>query len=382
MALKPISVTQLNNYISRIITTDPLLGNLSVVGEISNLKYHSSGHVYFSINDEDSKINCFLAASYVNKLDMALEDGLKVIINGYLNVYKKGGTYTLIVRDVQVEGQGDLSYQFQIMKDKLASEGLFDPKLKKQLPTFPKKIGIITSPTGAALQDMLKIITGRNDFVDVLIFPALVQGPEAAEDMAKTLDFINDNKEKFNLDCLIIGRGGGSQEDLWAFNEEILARAIFAAEIPIISAVGHEIDFSISDFVADKRAETPTAAAEMITPDMKLIKRKLQDFKDNLLIQLNNKVNHHKLMTDNILNQIKNSMDRRISQYEYEMSTCKLYLEENNPKNIMSKGYSILKDKTGKIIHSKNNLTVGEKYLLSMLDGDIIVKNEGENNEF
>ncbi len=243
MALKPVSVTQLNEYISRVLTTDPLLGNIRVTGEITNLKYHSTGHVYFSIADENSKINCFFPVSYVKNLRIKLYDGLKVIINGYINVYKKGGTYTLFVRSIESCGEGDLAAAFELLKKKLDAEGLFAQEHKKPIPAFPRKIGIVTSETGAALQDILKIIKGRTSLVDILIFPVLVQGPDAAADIASALDRINETFH--DIDTLIVGRGGGSAEDLWPFNEECVARAIYRSRIPVISAVGHEIDFTI-----------------------------------------------------------------------------------------------------------------------------------------
>ena len=280
MALKPVSVTQLNEYISRVLTTDPLLGNIRVTGEITNLKYHSTGHVYFSIADENSKINCFFPASYVKNLRIELYDGLKVIINGYINVYKKGGTYTLFVRSIESCGEGDLAAAFELLKKKLDAEGLFAQEHKKPIPAFPRKIGIVTSETGAALQDILKIIKGRTSLVDIAIFPVLVQGPDAAADIASALDRINETFH--DIDTLIVGRGGGSAEDLWPFNEECVARAIYRSRIPVISAVGHEIDFTISDFVVDRRAETPTAAAEMAVPDTNELRSRMQMHKNNL----------------------------------------------------------------------------------------------------
>ena len=268
MALKPVTVSQLNEYISRILSTDPLLGNISVKGEISNLKYHSSGHVYFSMIDDSSKINCFLPASYARNLNFQLGDGMEITVHGYINVYKKGGAYTLFIRTTEVSGEGNLSLAFELLKNKLEQEGLFDPAHKKRIPEFPRKVGVVTSATGAAVRDIIKIISSRTKLVDVTVFPVLVQGSEAAANMADTLDMIN---EKFrDIDVLILGRGGGSSEDLWAFNEEKLARAVYRSDIPIISAVGHETDFSICDFVADLRAETPTAAAEIAVPDDRL----------------------------------------------------------------------------------------------------------------
>lgn len=372
MALKPVTVSQLNEYISRVLMTDPLLGNVTVTGEISNLKYHSSGHVYFSINDENSKINCFFPASYVRNLSYELGDGLEVVINGYINVYKKGGTYTMFVRTVTVAGEGNLAMAFQLLKDRLSKEGLFDPAHKKPIPEFPHKIGIVTSRTGAAVQDILKIITSRNNLVDIIIFPVQVQGEGAAQDIADTLDMISQNDEFSDIDTLIVGRGGGSTEDLWAFNEEVLARAIYRCTIPVISAVGHEIDFSISDFVADRRAETPTAAAELAVPDLREIRLSLEKHKTDLLSRLNAKVKTDTLMIENCMLEIRNTMERRLAEYSHKLETMKLFLEENNPSSVLKKGYGILEDMSGNVVSSVNHIKEGERYVLALKDGRII----------
>lgn len=369
MALKPVTVTQLNEYISRVLMTDPLLGNISVTGEISNLKFHQTGHVYFSIIDQNSKINCFLPSTYVKNLNYALGDGLEVIIHGYINVYKKGGTYTLFVRSIEVAGEGNLSMAFELLKKKLDQEGLFDPKHKKPIPRFPKKIGIVTSETGAAIRDILKIIKSRTSLVDVLIFPVLVQGPEAARDIAKTLDFINENYN--DLDVLIVGRGGGSTEDLWAFNEEILARAVFTSKIPIISAVGHEIDFTICDFVADLRAETPTAAAEKATPDDTLLLDKIKNLRDSMVSDLNGKLTYSALLCDKYLNEMTQILHRRIDKFQHKIDQCLISLEENNPSNILSKGYAILENTEGKVVSSTKQLKEDNVYTIHLKDGSI-----------
>ena len=366
MALKPVTVSQLNDYISRVLMTDPLLGNVTVTGEISNLKYHSSGHVYFSINDENSKINCFFPAGYVRNLSYELGNGLQVIINGYINVYKKGGTYTLFVRTVTVSGEGNLAMAFQLLKDKLSEEGLFDPAHKKPIPAFPHKIGIITSRTGAAVQDILKIITDRNNLVDIIIFPVQVQGEGAALDMAETLEMIGCRDKFSDIDTLILGRGGGSAEDLWAFNEEVLARAIYNCPIPVISAVGHEIDFSISDFVADKRAETPTAAAEMAVPDLREIRMSLAKRKQDLLLRLHAKVKTDGLLVENYMLEIKSAMERRLAVCSHRIETMKLLLEENNPASVLKKGYGMMENLSGKVISSVNDITDGERYILTL----------------
>ncbi len=372
MALKPVSVTQLNEYISRVLTTDPLLGNIRVTGEITNLKFHTSGHVYFSIADATSKINCFFPASYVKNLTFLPDDGMEVIINGYINVYKKGGTYTLFVRSMEACGEGNLSAAFEVLKRKLEAEGIFAQEHKKAIPAFPKKIGIVTSHTGAALQDILKIIKSRTSLVDVIVFPVLVQGADAAADIASTLNMINENFD--DLDTLIVGRGGGSAEDLWPFNEEIVARAIYRCDIPIISAVGHEIDFTIADFAADKRAETPTAAAEMAVPNTGELLKKIEIYKNNLTVQMNNKIKYDKLRADNCILDMKNVLNRMIASMEHKMETLKLYLDENNPSAVLGKGYSILQTADGKSVSSVSQISLSEDYSLILKDGKVKVK--------
>lgn len=367
MALKPVTVSQLNEYISRVLTTDPLLGNISVAGEISNLKYHSSGHVYFSMVDENSKINCFLPSSCFNRLNYELGDGLEVVVHGYINVYKKGGTYTLFVRSIEVSGEGNLSMAFDLLKKKLDREGLFDAKYKKPLPKFPRKVGIVTSETGAAIRDILKIITTRTKMVDVNVFPVLVQGKDAAQDIADTLDFINKNHK--DIDVLIVGRGGGSTEDLWAFNEEVLARAVFRSEIPVISAVGHEIDFTICDFVADYRAETPTAAAEKAVPNDEILQNRIDELIDNISSDLKSKVLYSKTLTYRYADNMKLILLNRIDRLFHQIEQNYIILKENNPLNILNKGYSVLENKEGRVISSISELQDNSTYILHLKDG-------------
>lgn len=372
MALKPVSVTQLNEYISRVLTTDPLLGNIRVSGEITNLKFHGSGHIYFSIKDTNSKINCFFPESYVRNLTFMPSDGTEVIINGYINVYKKGGTYTLFVRSMELCGEGDLSLSFEMLKRKLETEGLFATEHKKPIPEFPKKIGIVTSETGAALQDILKIVKSRTKLVDIMIFPVLVQGAAAAADIAAMLDEINENFD--DIDTLIVGRGGGSAEDLSPFNDEIVARAIYRCDIPIISAVGHEIDFTIADFVADRRAETPTAAAEMAVPDDEKLAAKIEYDKNSLLAAMSGKIKYDALAVENCMLDMKNVLSRRLTAMENGLERCKLLLEENNPKAVLGKGYAVLRDTQGNIVRSATDVLLGVEYNMQLRDGTVRVK--------
>ena len=380
MALKPVTVSQLNDYISRVLGTDPLLGAVVVKGEIFSLKYHSTGHVYFSIMDANSKISCFLPKEYAQTLQFPLSDGQEVILTGAVNVYKKNGTYSLYVRHIEVEGEGDLAVAFEQMKAKLQKEGLFDPAHKKPLPQFPKKIGIITSKTGAAVRDILKILQSRNHMVDVVIFPVLVQGSAAAADIAAMIDYVDANFD--DIDTLIVGRGGGSADDLWAFNEEIVARSIYRCRIPVISAVGHEIDFTIADFVSDRRAETPTAAAQMAVPDTKELSDKLEEMKDFLYVQLSNKLMYHRLYVDNLATGMKQQLERKIQENQHRMDSLKLILEENNPLKILESGYAVVSNPDGSIVRSVRELSADSRYLMQLKDGfaRILVEEIGSEN--
>ena len=367
MALKPITVTQLNHYISRVLTTDPLLGNLTVTGEISNLKYHSSGHLYFSISDENSKINCFFPAQYARGLHYELGDGLAVIIHGYLNVYKKGGTYTLFVRSIEIAGEGNLAMAFQMLKEKLDAEGLFDPAHKKPIPPFPRRIGIVTSNTGAAVRDIIKIIESRTSLTDMIVFPVLVQGSEAAADIAATIDMIN--RDFDDIDTLIVGRGGGSMEDLWAFNEEIVARAVYRSRIPVISAVWHKIYFTIADFVADRRAETPTAAAEMAVPNIRELMQRAESWQNSLMADLKKKVSYADLRAEKLFAEMRHVLQGRVNAYRHELESCRLLLDENHPYRVLRKGYAVLEDAAGRNLASIGDLRDGQSYRLKLKDG-------------
>lgn len=392
MAIKPIKVSQVNGYIKRILQTDPLLGNVSVIGEISNLKHHSNGHVYFTLKDESSKINCFLAAENIRDIRYELSDGIEIIVNGYIYLYEKGGSYSLNVRDVTIEGIGNLTVAFEKLKEKLAKEGLFDEKYKKPIPYFPHKIAVITSETGAAVRDILKIIQSRNNIVDVLVYPSLVQGSGAAEEIARAIDEVN--RLYPETDTLIIGRGGGSMEELWAFNEEIVARSIFASQIPIISAVGHETDFTISDYVADRRAETPTAAAQMAVPDIASLKEYIQSEKENLihimgqlirykeLQMLSNNIDALCLLLKNRITvntshvaalhkEICNLVKYKVSDQEGALKRLKASLEALNPRNIMDRGYAAILDANGNLAGTVDRFQVGDDMTAVLKDGNI-----------
>lgn len=385
MAMKPISVSQLNNYIKRTLQTDPLLGNVSVTGEISNLKFHDSGHVYFSLKDESSRINCFIASENLMTLGCMPSEGMEVVIGGYIYLYMRGGSYSLNVRTMEESGQGELAAAFEKLKRKLEAEGLFDKERKREIPLFPGKIALVTSPTGAAVRDMIKIITGKNDFVDILICPVLVQGPNAAGEIAAAIDDLNKNHP--DVDVIIAGRGGGSMEELWAFNEEIVARSIYASHIPVISAVGHEIDFTISDFVADMRAETPTAAAERAAPDTGGIRGQLetmeQEMKNRLTAitrekrrllealdpevfgrNLKSRIAFDRLNADNIMSDAESRMRSTLTTLRHRTQLAGEAVESSSPKAIMDRGYSIVTDEDGKVV--KNADALADRQLINI----------------
>lgn len=372
MPLKPISVSQLNEYISRVLVTDPLLGNVTVKGETSGVKYHQSGHVYFSLVDARARVNCFLNRELAADLRFRVADGMEVTIVGSVSVYQKGGSYSLYVRSLETEGAGSLQLAFEEMKQKLSAEGLFDPAKKKPLPFFPDHIGIVTSETGAAIRDMMKNIKPRNNHVSVTVFPVLVQGDAAAGQIARAIRTAN---EKFPyLDVLIVGRGGGSPEDLWAFNEEVVARAIYGSEIPVISAVGHEIDFTISDMAADVRAETPTKAAVIAVPDLDQLEEELEKRRSLIERQLDNGVMFQELRIDNLIRSMRSALENRIDRRQKDVEKLRMQLELNDPRKILENGYSILEDEAGRVMTDAGELQTGGVYRVRLARGSAEMK--------
>lgn len=390
MAAKPIKVSQLNNYIKRILQSDPLLGNISVTGEISNLKFHSSGHVYFSLKDEASRINCFLAADNVRHIRYELSEGMEIVVDGYIYLYERGGSYSINVQDIEVAGAGALSIAFENLKNKLLSEGIFDEAHKKPLPFFPHNIAVVTSDTGAAVRDIVKIIKSRNNIVDVYICPVLVQGPNAAADIASMIDELNETMPQ--LDIIITGRGGGSAEELWAFNEETVARSIYNSKIPVISAVGHETDFTIADFAADKRAETPTAAAVMAVPDISQLQLTCSDLadkldaaissfiemkqitlegmnSDNLTLWINNSLQLYSLRIESLYSDIAGSADAIIYDNTNNITKLRETLENLNPERILAMGYCAVSDKSGRLVSSALALEANDEVTITVSDG-------------
>lgn len=381
MGLKPVKVSQLNSYINRVLKTDPILGNVSVIGEVSNLKFHSSGNVYFSLKDESSTIRCFLSRRKKAEITSPLREGMEIVAAGFVSVYEIGGYYSLQIVDIETNGSGQLAIRFEKLKKKLEQEGLFAAEHKKPIPAFPGKVAVVTSSTGAAVSDIVRTIRNKNDFVDILLCPVLVQGPGAAEDIANALDYIN--RACADVDVIIAGRGGGSMEDLWAFNEEAVARSIFASDIPVISGVGHETDFTIADFAADHRAATPTAAAEAAVPDMGEIRESLKTVREELSVHLRqmvedgrktlrrldpeafangirSRINYEQVTTERLIDGMKDRMDRRIDSMRERVQMLGKLNETSNPMSILSRGYSVIYNSKGSIISSAAVLEPGE----------------------
>lgn len=402
-------VHQINEYIKTIMDRDPVLRQVWVQGEISNFKLHSSGHMYFSLKDEKGKIQCVLFRYYRNYLDFLPRDGMRVIAKGNVSVFCRDGQYQLYVEAMERDGLGKLYEALEALKEKLKSEGLFDQEFKKPLPAFPKKIGIITSSTGAAVRDIIKVVKKRNPYVDILVIPVLVQGEFAKRQISAALDYVSTRED---IDLVIVGRGGGSIEELWAFNEEEVARAIFRCRIPVISAVGHETDFTISDFVADVRAATPSAAGEIAVPEIDNINNRLARLKKDLNHGLSVQIQEKKSALDQLSNSFAMKYPERllqnyIQQLDYEkdkldgaikrivemkseiLGRLMTSLDALNPLSVLMRGFAIALDKdTNEPIPSIEGLENRRQILLRMKDGSalcdiakIIKENRGNDRK-
>lgn len=411
-----ITVTEVNKYIKEVINDDLLLKKVYLKGEISNFKAHSRGHFYFTLKDENSRINAVMFSFNNRNMKFTPYDGMKVLVTGKIDVYEASGAYQIYVEEMLEDGVGALYVAFEQLKEKLNKEGLFDKSKKKKIRRIPKRIGIVTSPTGAAIKDILTTIKRRYPVCETILFPALVQGDNAASDIANKIKLANTLRDKLELDTLIVGRGGGSLEDLWPFNEEVVARAIYNSDIPVISAVGHEIDITISDYVADLRAPTPTAAAELAVPDINTIITYLDTATTRSYNALNNiiSVNYKKLdniknsyilsrplsmyeikeqKLDNLIDNLNKAITKTIDSVKVKLFTIKnsyilnnpdmLYkysgqklnhiiskLEVLNPLNTLNRGYAIVK-KDNKVLSSIKNVNEGENITISLKDGNI-----------
>ncbi|NLA33521.1 MAG: exodeoxyribonuclease VII large subunit [Tenericutes bacterium] len=390
---KYITVTSLNKYIKFKLDNDENLNEVFLRGEISNFKAHTRGHYYFTIKDENSRINAIMFASSVKTLSFMPLDGMKVLLVGRVSVYENSGTYQVYVNEMLEDGIGNLYIAYEQLKKKLMLEGLFDESRKKTIPKIPQKIGIVTAPTGAAIKDIISTIKRRWPISQTIIFPALVQGEGSKESIVEAIKKAN---ELGTVDLLIVGRGGGSIEDLWAFNEEVVARAIYNSNIPIISAVGHEVDFTIADLVADLRAPTPTGAAEMAVPDINNIKEYLYQIKTRLIKVIMNNININKEILSrltnsyilknpiniyqvkeqtfaNILDKLYNNVLKIIELKKYQYNNINSKLEVLNPQLTLKRGYSITK-LNNKIITSINEIKQDDLLNIKVFDGNIKAK--------
>ena len=367
--IKPITVSQLNNYIDILMRGNSTLSNLKITGEITGYKNHSSGHKYFSIKDESAKVNCFLSKNRSTYLRFEPDDGMNVEITGFVSVYKPNGTYSIFVNSMKPSGDGAMAMAFEALKQKLEAEGLFSSEYKKEIPRFASHIGVITSGDGAAIEDIISTISNKNDRVKISIFPSLVQGPEAAKDVSEKIR--KANRIYPDMDVLIVGRGGGSREDLWAYNEEALARAVFNSKIPIISGVGHETDFTICDMVADYRAETPTAAAEKAAYNSFELIEYLNDRATLLKDSLSGRSKIVERQIELSISELRREIENLLIRLNHQCQNAALTLEANNPESILKRGYSLATDCGQNIIESVNDVEVGEKITVTLHDGKL-----------
>lgn len=363
-----ITVSQLNNYIKRLIDDNNILNNVLVKGEISNLKYHPSGHIYFSLKDNESVIKCVMFSSNTGNLNFKLSEGDKVVVNGTLSVYLQGGSYQIYVKNMEKDGIGNLYLEFERLKKKLEQEGLFSPYLKKTLPKYPLKIGVATSSSGAALRDIVSTIKRRWPIANIIVFSCLVQGENASESIISALE----DSKKFDLDVMIVGRGGGSIEDLWCFNSEKLAYYIHDYNIPIISAVGHEVDFTICDFVCDVRAATPTAAAELATPDINEVFNELEKCKLDLNKTINNVIANNRMYISTLNSTFNGENLFNIINKNKEVITNQMLIMNNIASSLYKDNKFIINDEVNKLrnaFYENKNKNVNELTgLISALD--------------
>ena len=417
-----ITISELNHYIKGVMDDNIFLNKVYLKGEISNFKAHTRGHLYFTLKDEGSRLNAVMFSYQTGGLKFEPADGMKVLVCGKISVYEATGSYQIYVESMEQDGLGNLYIEFEKLKKKLAAEGLFDPAKKQKIPKVPKKIGIVTASTGAAIRDILTTIKRRYPICETILFPALVQGNDAAKDIVKKIEIAN----TYDIDTLIVGRGGGSIEDLWPFNEEIVARAIYNSRVPVISAVGHEIDFTIADFVADLRAPTPTAAAELAVPNIDTINTYLENAINRSTLSINNLIDNRKqtltsFMTSYVLKkpaamyEIKEqNLDFLIDKLNKEMKTILdsvnirlfksvnsyvmtnpdilyKYKEQNlehivnklemlNPMNTLKRGYAIIK-KDEKVISDSQKLEKDDIINVALRDGKISAKVLEVSNE-
>lgn len=388
---KVYSVSNVNKYIKMMFDKDPFLNNVAIKGEITNFKAHYTGHLYFTLKDNASTIKCVMFKGYASLNKFNPKDGDSVIITGTVSSFERDGVYQVYVKSISLDGQGDLYLKFEELKNKLKAEGLFNPEYKKQIPFLPKRVGVITSKTGAVIRDIINVSTRRFNNVNLLVYPAAVQGVNTAETVIKGVETFNNMENK--VDVIIIARGGGSFEDLFGFNDENLARAIFKSEIPIVSAVGHETDFTICDFVSDLRAPTPSAAAELVYPS----KLELVASINNLKVRLNRAVEvtldrrkqfvknismqrlqktpeaiiqKYNLILDTYIKSIENNIKNKYVTLEKEYNKSVALLDSYSPLKTLSRGYSVAM-KESKVIKKVEDVSKGDKIDIKLINGKI-----------
>lgn len=391
---KLVTVGELTKYLAGLISGDRVLRNLAVKGEVSNFKQYASGHCYFNLKDSQGIVPCVMFRSNACRLRFTPEDGMAVVAAGSVNVYVEGGRYQLYVNSMQPEGIGDLAMAFEQLKDRLSQEGLFDLEHKKPLPVYPVTIGVVTSPSGAVLRDIYRVSKRRFPAIRLVLKPVQVQGTGAAEQIAQAIDFFN---ARYPVDLLIVGRGGGSLEDLWAFNEEIVVRAIYNSAIPVISAVGHETDFTLADFAADQRAATPSQAAELAVRDVQEIASQIQNLQARLAHSARHQINMRKQALDSLFVHpvmqnphllLEQRMEKMESLGERLEKCSKLHLlhlhqrlshlmdklELMNPMNTLRRGYGMVRNKNKNVVASVREIQIGEDVFVELQDGMIHAK--------
>ncbi|MCR5196213.1 MAG: exodeoxyribonuclease VII large subunit [Pseudobutyrivibrio sp.] len=385
------SVTQVNTYIERMFSDDFMLGNLSLTGEVSNCKYNHTGHIYFTLKDEKSAISCVMfAGKRAQGLKFTMKDGDKVVVTGYVGVYSPQGKYQVYANQIELAGVGDLYQRFEALKQELADSGMFDSMYKKPLPSHAMKIGVVTAPTGAAVHDVIRVSKTRNPFVQIILYPAQVQGEGAAPSIISGINCL----DSMGLDVIIVGRGGGSIEDLWAFNEEEVARAIFHAQTPIISAVGHETDFTIADFVADRRAATPSQAAELANFVYQDFANQLERYSDKLnraldykidtiverlnnyklrlqLLRPENKIKANEEKLSQLAVRLASLMQAKLDRYESRLVALSGRLDGLSPAKKLAAGFGYVTDSKGGRVDSIEQLKVGDSFSVRIKDGSI-----------
>ena len=394
------TVRQVNSYIKNMFAQDFMLNRIYVKGEVSNLKYHTSGHIYFSLKDESGTIACVMFAGSRSGLSFRMEEGQQIIVLGVVDVYARDGKYQLYARKIVRDGVGLLYERFELLKKELQEMGMFAPEYKQKIPKYIRRLGVVTAPTGAAVRDIINITKRRNPFVQIILYPALVQGEGAAESIVKGIHALEAEK----VDVMIVGRGGGSMEDLWAFNEEAVARAVFDCSVPVISAVGHETDTTIIDFVADLRAPTPSAAAELAVYDFMEMKKNLKLREERLLhfmqLKLERKrqkleqyslrlrayhpqqrLNEQRQFAADAENRLRREMMRRLEQEKYRLGLMAERLKGLSPLEKLSQGYAYVENSSGANVRTVSNVKQGEQITVYVTDGRIRAEVTGVEKE-